>query len=399
MTTAPAALQVAPDMWPAHPELEAYRAEFPIFEQALYLNSCSLGPLSRRTRAGMETMMELWNGYGASAWYGPWFAALDDLRAACGRVVGAGPGEIALAPSISGAISVIASSLDYSKRNKVVISDLDFPTVGYQWAAKAKQGVETVFLPTEDRIRVPLDAFEAAVDERTALVATSHVNFTSGYIQDIKALAEIAHRKGALLLVDAYQATGQVPTDVKAADVDFLLSGGLKWLLGGPGIVFMYVRPELIPTLEPTIPGWFAMNNQFGFGIQALQFKDDAVRFEQGTPSVAAVYAMLGGISYIEEIGVPAIHERNQYLTEDLLARAVEAGFRPRIAAHPRDRTAIIMVEMPDPPAVVKALASQRIIIDSRPGAIRISPNFYNTVEDNARIIDAVQAAAAGAGG
>lgn len=395
MTMSPAALQVAPDMWPAHPELEAYRAEFPIFEQALYLNSCSLGPLSRRTRAGMETMMELWNGYGASAWYGPWFAALDDLRAACGRVVGAGPGEIALAPSISAAISVVASSLDHTKRNKVVISDLDFPTVGYQWAAKQKQGIEAVFLPSEDRVRVDLAAFEAAIDERTALVATSHVNFTSGYIQDIKALAEIAHRKGALLLVDAYQGVGQVPVDVKTTDVDFLLSGGLKWLLGGPGIVFMYVRPELIPTLEPTIPGWFAMNNQFGFGIKALQFKDDAVRFEQGTPSVAAVYAMLGGLSYIEEIGVAAIHERNQYLTEDLLVRALDAGFRPRIAPHPRDRTAIVMLEMDEPQLIVKALAAQRMIIDSRPGAIRISPNFYNTLDDNARIIAAVQAAQA----
>lgn len=390
-TEARSAIQAAPEMWPAHPELEAYRAEFPIFEQALYLNSCSLGPLSRRARASVERMLDLWNGYGASAWYGPWFAALDELRAAYGRVVGAGPGEIALAPSISSAISVVASALDHRERNKVVIADLDFPTVGYQWAGKGRLGVEAVFLRSPDRVRVPLEAFEAAVDERTALVATSHVNFTSGYIQDIRALAEIAHAKGALLLIDAYQGVGQVPVDVKAADVDFLLAGGLKWLLGGSGIVFMYVRPELIGTLEPTIPGWFGMNNQFGFGIQNLVFRDDAVRFEQGTPSVLSVYAQLGGISYIEEIGVPAIHERNQYLAEDLIARALDAGYDPRVATNPRDRTAIVILNMDAPAPVVKALAEQRIIVDSRPGALRISPNFYNTLDDNARIMAAIR--------
>ncbi|HUS15140.1 MAG TPA: aminotransferase class V-fold PLP-dependent enzyme, partial [Chloroflexia bacterium] len=299
-----------PARWPAHDDLLSYRADFPIFEQVNYLNSCSLGALSVRAIDGINEYMRLWGSMGASAWYELWLGRLTELRAQIATLLNASSDEIAIGPSISGAISVISSCLDYGTRNKIVMTDLDFPTVGHQWLAKRNQGVEVVFVPHRDRVSVDLEAFEQAVDERTALVVTSHVFFTSGYVQDIKAIAEIAHRKGALVLIDAYQGTGQIPTDVKDAGVDFLLSGGLKWLLGGTGIVFTYVRRDLLPQLEPTIPGWFGVKDQFGFDIHTVEYPDTALRLEQGTPSIASVYSLLGGLSYILEIGPQRLRER-----------------------------------------------------------------------------------------
>jgi kynureninase len=394
-TTSPATgtgrpLPTDPDRWPAHDDLLRYRAEFPIFEQVHYLNSCSLGALSTRSIAGMNEFMTLWGRMGASAWYEIWLGRLAELRTQIAALINAAPDEIALGPSISHLLSIIGSCFDYRERNKIVIADLDFPTVGHQWLARRKQGAEIVFVPSRDRVTVDLDAFEAAIDERTALVATSHVYFTSGYVQDIKALAAIAHRKGALLLVDAYQATGQIPTDVQDAGVDFLLSGGLKWLMGGPGIVFAYIRREVIGQLEPTISGWFGTQNQFAFDIHALDYPDTAIRFEQGTPALAPVYALLGGLSYVHEIGPPTLRERTQHLTEDLIARALAAGFAPRVAADPARRSGIVLLNMENPRPVVAALAAAGTIVDSRPGAVRVSPYFYNTIEENQIVIDAM---------
>src|SRR5438477_8177013 len=267
--------------------LARYRGEFPLFQSSVYLNTCSLGALGERSRRKVAEFLDLWQSRGASAWYDVWWEAVGDLRARYGRIVNAAAGEIALAPSISVALSAVAESLDYTKRPKVVITSLDFPTVAYQWLAKRARGVELVVVESLDHVSVPVEAIARAVDERTALVATSHVYFTSGAIQDIKAVAHVAHARGALCLVDAYQSVGQVPCDVRAADVDFLTAGGLKWLLGGPGIVFLYVRAELARRLEPGIAGWFGHKRQFAFEPGALARHDGARRFEPGTPSRA----------------------------------------------------------------------------------------------------------------
>src|SRR5216117_3344647 len=284
--------------------LARYRSEFPIFRDKVYLNTCSLGALGERTRRRLGEFLDLWQARGAAAWYDVWWAALAELRRRYGRLVGATPAEIALAPSISVALSSLAEALDYRRRPKVVVTSLDFPTVAYQWLAKRPRGVEVVVVESPDQVSVPVEAIARALDERTALVATSHVYFTSGAIQDIKAVADAARQCGALTVIDAYQAVGQVPVDVKAAGVDVLMAGGLKWLLGGPGIVFLYVREELAPRLAPAIAGWFGHRNQFAFDPHALELHDDARRFELGTPSLAAVYAQLGGLDYIDEIGV-----------------------------------------------------------------------------------------------
>src|SRR5919201_919312 len=266
--------------------LARYRGEFPIFRDKIYLNTCSLGALGERTRRRVAEFLDIWQRRGASAWYDVWWGALDELRARYARVVNAGAQEIALAPSISVALSAVAEALDYARRPRVVVTSLDFPTVAYQWLAKRPRGVELVVVESPDRISVPVEAIARAVDERTALVATSHVYFTSGAIQDIAAVAAVAHRHGALALVDAYQSVGQVPVDVQTAGVDFLTAGGLKWLLGGPGIVFLYAREEQARRLAPQIAGWFGHKNQFAFDPRTLELHDDARRFELGTPSL-----------------------------------------------------------------------------------------------------------------
>jgi kynureninase len=365
--------------------LARYRGEFPIFRESVYLNTCSLGALGERSRRKVAEFLDIWQRRGASAWYDVWWEALSDLRRRYGRLINASPHEIALAPSISVALSAVAESIDYTRRPRVVITSLDFPTVAYQWLAKSKQGVELVVVESPDQISVPTEAIARAVDERTALVVTSHVYFTSGAIQDIARVSAIAHQRGALCLIDAYQSVGQIPVDVHQTGVDTFVAGGLKWLLGGPGIVFLYVRDSVARRLEPRISGWFGQRDQFAFDPRALTLHDDARRFELGTPALAAVYAQLGGLEYIEEIGVQTIRDVTAALTGDLIATLRGAGFKPKVAADPRERSAIVMVPMPDPAASVRHLAAGGIIADTRPGHVRLSPFFYNVQEDHVR--------------
>lgn len=374
--------------------LARYRAEFPIFRDRIYLNTCSLGALGDRARRKVVEFLDVWQARGASAWYDTWWAALADLRARYGRVVGAAAGEIALAPSVSAALSVVAESLDYTRRPRVVVTALDFPTLAYQWHAKRPRGVELVVVESPDGVSVPVDAIARAVDDRTALVATSHVYFTTGAIQDIKAVADAARARGALCLIDAYQSVGQIPVDVHAAGVDFLIAGGLKWLLGGPGTVFLYAREDLIGGLAPGVAGWFGHRAQFAFDPRRLELHDDARRFELGTPPLAAVHAQLGGLEYIEEIGVPAIRAVTAGLTEDLIARARALGLRPRVAQRAEDRSAIVTLPVPDPAARVRGLAEAGIVADARPGHVRFSPFFYNVQDDHVAALERLAAEA-----
>jgi len=369
---------------------ERWRPEFPGLERSTYMNTCSLGQLSRRSIEAMNRYMELWLSYGASAWYELWLGEMADARARFARLINASPEEVAILPSVGVALSIIGSSLDYRQRNEVVISEMDFPTIPYQWMARDGEGVKVRLLETPDRIHVPQEEFAAAITERTALVATTHVLFTSGWIQDITAISRMAHDAGALSVVDGYQAAGQIPVDVKAANVDVYISGGLKWLLGGPGIVFMYVRQELIPQLNPTTTGWFAARNMFKFNPERFERAEDARRFEPGTPAVAAVYTANAGMSIIEEIGVDAIRARTQALDLDLIDRLHAAGLQPRLPVDLDRHAGIVMLPVDDPAGVVQGLKERNIIIDYRPGAVRLSPYFYNNEEENQILVDAI---------
>lgn len=371
-----------------------YRAEFPIFREKVYLNSCSLGALSGRVVRALAAFTDLWNARGASAWYDVWLDAIERLRARTATLIGAAPPEIAFAPSISGALTTLASALDFARRPKVVVAELDFPTVAHQFLAKRRLGVEVVFVPSDDGLTVDLARYEDAVDERTAAVVTSHVFFTTGAVQDTAAIAAIARRRGALSVIDAYQSIGQVPFDAKAAGVDAACGGALKWLLGGPGLAFLYVRPDLVPELEPTAASWFGVQDPFTFDPRAFRLRDDAARFELGTPALAAVYAAGAGLEIIEEIGVPRIRERISGLVDDLAARASAAGLRVRVPERREARSGIVRIERDDPAGDVERLAARGVICDHRTGAVRVSPHFYNTVEDNEALVAALAGAA-----
>jgi selenocysteine lyase/cysteine desulfurase len=360
-----------------------YRPQFPIFKSSVYMSSCSLGALSEKARAALDEFADLWDRYGASAWYEPWIQATSDVRALYARLIGADERECFLAPSVSGALATISSAIDFESRPKVITTELDFPTLVYQYLAKSKLGIETVVLESPDGISVPLDAFADAVDDRTALVATSQVYFTTGAIQDVAAIARLAHDRGALCLIDAYQSIGQLPVNAREVGADFLLTGGLKWLLGGTGLAYGYVRGELIDSLDPTVVSWFGVENQFAFDRSGLELRGDAQRFELGTPAVPTLYTARAGLEMVLEIGVERIRQRDSSLTEDLVERAAGAGLSVRGAGTPERRSAIIMVEQADAADAVGRLSEAGVICDYRLGAVRLSPHFYNTTEDN----------------
>lgn len=366
---------------------EATRVEFPTLARKTYLNTCSLGALSRGSREAVTRFLDLWEEMGASAWYSLWLGEAQALREKVARLIGARPDEIALLPNVSSALAVLAST-DRPGGN-VVCARMDFPTIPYQW--RVKPGVGVRLAEPVDGIRTPVSAFEPLVDEETKWLATSHVSYTSGYLQDARALADLAHGRGARLLLDAYQATGQVPTDVKALDADAYVTGGLKWLMGGPGIAFLYVRKELHEALAPTTTGWFAHAQQFAFDTASFRPHADARRFEMGTPAVAAVYAASAALDLVLKLGPEAIRRRETDLVTDLHERLQDAGYALATPTDPRERAGIVMVRVRDPPSAVRALAARGIIVDHRPGLVRVSPYFYNTLAENAAFVDALR--------
>ena len=376
-----------------HPELERWRDEFPILGEKTYLNSCSLGALSHRSMGYLEEYQQLWNAMGASAWYELWLGRIGELRGRVAELWNAHEEEIALSPSVSGALVSVASALEYGGRNRVVIAELDFPTLAYQWLARP--GLEVVQVRSRDGIGIPAEAWAEQVDERTAVVATSHVFYSTGYIQDLPAIAEVAHASGALFLVDGYQASGQLPADPRAAGADVYVSGPLKWLLGGPGLAFLWVRKERIAELKPEAVSWFGAHDQFDFRIDRWEPRLDAGRFSLGTPAMPTVYTALGGLEIIQEVGEAKIRERIAALTEDLLDHLRAGGFPLRTAEEPARRSGIVMVRMRDEAEagrVVDALAERGIIVDKRGRYVRISPHFYNTQEENRVVVEAIKA-------
>lgn len=367
-----------------------WREEFPITRGQAYLNSCSLAPLHERGRRALETFAQQWSERGGPAWYDPWMAAIEGLREDVARVLGADTDEIALEPSVSAGLVSVASSFSYARRPKVVIADMDFPTDGHTWLALERHGVQVEFVRSPDRVSVPLELFERAIDERTALVCTGHVYYTSGWIQDVKALAALCHAKGAALVVDAYQSIGAFPFDVHDSGVDFLAGGMLKWLMGGPGMAFLYARRDRIAEHRPTALGWWAMEDVFAFDVEHLELARSARRFEYGTPAVAAVATARAGLSLLADVGVETVRERHMELSQRLLDGALAQGWRARCPLDARERTSIVTLEHRDPRMAVEKLRTHGVVGDARPGLIRLSPHYFNTAEDVDRALEAL---------
>jgi kynureninase len=368
--------------------LEAWRAEFPILQRKTYLNSCSLGALSGRSMAYLAEFQELWNELGASAWYELWMGRIEELRARVAGLLAAEEAEVALSPSVSAALSSIASAVDHARRPRVVVAELDFPTLAYQWLAKP--GVEVVRVPSDDGVGIDLARWAEAIDERTAVVATSHVFYSTGAIQPLAPLGELARRAGALFVVDGYQAMGQIPVHPRGAGADVYVAGPLKWMLGGPGLAYLWVRRELVPELRPTIASWFGARDQFRFEVDRLELRDDASRFAMGTPAMPTVYTALGGAEIVAEVGIERIRRRVSDLTEELVRRALAAGMELRVAGSAAERSGIVMVRAGDARGAVRALAEEGIVVDSRGDFVRVSPHFYNNAEEVERVVEAL---------
>ncbi|WP_423926603.1 aminotransferase class V-fold PLP-dependent enzyme [Candidatus Palauibacter sp.] len=377
---------------PLDDRIDELRRQFPILSRKAYLNSNSLGALSLRSIEERRRFEELWNEMGAGAWYEIWVAKLDEVRASFGRTIGTGADTIALMSSVSAAIAVVwgavAASARATGRNRVVLTELDFPTVGHHFLSQRVNGLEVEIVPSPDGIHVPLESIRNAVDERTALLATSHVFFTSGNTQDVAELTRIAHDAEAFIVLDAYQSNGQLEIDAPALGVDFLVGGALKWLCGGPGMAYLHVNPEI--RIDPVALSWFGVENQFLFDIRDATPRSDARRFELGTPATGVAYTAAGGLSVVLDCGIAAIERRNRRLAEDLRDRVSDLGYTLHQAADPAARSALVLFEHPDAAAAVRHLAARDVIVDHRGPLVRFSPHFYNTIEDNERAVAAL---------
>jgi selenocysteine lyase/cysteine desulfurase len=360
-------------------EPTAFRELFPIFEERVYLNSCSQGALGRPVQAALEEFMTSWHQQG-NPWE-LWCERMDELRAEFAALINAAPDEVAVTFSASTAVSALASALDWTERPRVVLSDFDFPTMGHVWLAQRARGAEVAFARAAGD-RLPLAAFEAEVDGRTRLVATSHVCYRNGFKTDLAALAELAHTHGAPLLVDAFQSLGAEPIDVKALGVDALVTGTLKYLLGTPGVAFLYVRRELADRLAPTDTGWFGQADPFAYDVHRLDHAPGARRFQSGSPPVPAVYAALAALRLLREVGLDAVRDHVCGLADLAIAGLRERGLDVMTPDDPALRGPLVMVRCRDVQTLLARLAERGVLCSTRDGALRVSFHHYNTESD-----------------
>jgi selenocysteine lyase/cysteine desulfurase len=365
------------------------RHRFPIFERRVYINSCSQGALSDAVRGAYDRYLADWDEHGAPWEY--WVEQLANVRQAIARLINADPDEVAVTTSVSAGVSALASGLRFDKgRDKVLVSDFEFPTIGQIWHAQERRGVRVVHVPSAPDGTIPLEHFEAAIDDETMLVAATHVCFRNGSRVDVEGVAKLAHDRGALLLLDAYQSAGSLPLDVRALDCDFLCGGVLKYLLGSAGLGFFYCRRELVEQIEPTATGWFADRDIFEMDIHDYSPAPTARRFESGTPPVPPIYAAIAGIELMEEIGIAETEAHVRELNALLLAGLDELGARVVTPRDPEHRGALLCVQSVNAEQLVAALAREGIVTSSRDDNLRISAHCYNTSEDAAAVLDAL---------
>jgi kynureninase len=354
--------------------------------------SNSLGAMPRGVYEAMREYGDIWAGRGVRAWEEKWWEMSREVGDAIGAIMNAPSGSVSLEANVTSCQAVVASCFDFSgKRNKVVYSDMNFPSIMYFWEAQQARGARVSMVPTDDGIHVPTERMLEAIDDETLLVPISHVVFRSSFIKDVKAIIEKAHRVGALVVVDAFQSLGSVPLDVEALNADFATGGTLKWLCGGPGTAYLYVRPDLGRKLKPTLTGWFAHQNPFAFEIGANKYAEPPYRFMQGTSNVPGYYTALPGLKIIREIGVDRIREKSTRMTARLIELADQRGWRVNAPRDPERRGGTVAIDMPNAQEVCRELLLRDVLVDFRPRAgVRFSPHFYNTMEDIDRAIGSV---------
>jgi len=367
-------------------DLLKYRPEFPILDKTVYLISHSLGAMPRATYERLHDYADKWATRGVRAWAEGWWDMPVTVGNEVARIIGADHNTVVMHQNVSICQSLILSSLLPLKnptRNKIVFEELNFPSVMYVYEAHAKaHGLRIERVKSDDGITMSLERMLAAIDEETLLVPISHVLFKSGFLQNAKAITERAHEVGAIVVLDTYQSAGTVPFSVKELNVDFATGGSVKWLCGGPGAGYLYIRPDLIDQLEPKTTGWMAHEHPFAFETE-MHYAPNVTRFLHGSPAIPALYAAESGYKIINEIGLAAIREKSMRQTQMLIGLAEEAGFRVTSPKNPAHRGGTITVWDENAADITKELIRREFIVDYRPGAgVRISPHFYTTDEE-----------------
>jgi kynureninase len=371
-------------------ELLEWRAEFPILQKAVYLISHSLGAMPKATYERLHEYADTWATRGVRAWAEGWWNMPVTVGNDVARIIGADPGTVVMHQNVSVCESLVLSCFEpTTARNKIVYSELNFPSVMYVYEAHARNGSLRIDrVKSDDGITVPLERMLSAIDETTLLVPFSHVLFKSAFLQDAKKIIDRAHDVGAMVILDTYQSAGTVPFSVKELNADFATGGSVKWLCGGPGAGYLYVRPDLQKTMQPKTTGWMAHEAPFAFDTD-LRYAPDITRFLHGSPAIPALYAAESGYKIVNEIGVGKIREKNVRQTEYLIRLAEEAGFQVTSPKDSSRRGGTITVASQNAAAIAKELVRREFIIDYRPGAgIRISPHFYTSNEELELVIE-----------
>jgi kynureninase len=365
------------------PSLVSYRERFPILETSTYLINNSLGAMPRSVHGALDEYARLWETEGVAAWH-DWLPMVQEVGDLLGSLIGAPAGSVLMHHSVSSTLAIVASCFDWqTPRNKVVYTGNEFPTVDFFWDAWQRFGARAIRVEAEDKHVFPLEQVLEAIDDETRLVSISHVLFRSSEIVDVESVTRRAHEKGAHVLVDAYQSVGSLPIDVSAWDIDFLNGGSVKWLCGGSGAGYLYVRPDLIPQLEPAVCGWFSHADPFAFDTAPIRYAPDITRFLGGTPAMPGLYAAREGYRIIAEASLPAIRRRSLELTRPLVDWALESELTLRTPTDDGVRGGHVAVDMSGAEEISQRLLAKRFFIDYRPGSgIRISPHFFNTAEE-----------------
>jgi len=365
-------------------QLLKWRAEFPILGRTTYMISNSLGAMPRGVYQSMRAYADSWAERGVRAWEEGWWEMAVSVGDQIAPLVGAKSGEISLHQNVTLTQAVISSCFDFrGPRNKIVMVDLEFPSIQYFYHEQRRLGARVEVVSSENPIRFDLEKFLAAIDDTTLLVPISLVLFRSSFIVNARAIIERAHRVGAHVVLDAFQAAGTIPVDVRACGTDFAVGGVLKWLCGGPGVAYLYVREDLRAKLKPALTGWSAHRRPFAFETGPIDPREDSYRYLNGTPHIPALFACRPGLDILNEIGIQAIREKSVRMTTRLVEGAKSRGWQVNTPENPAERAGTVSLGCPHAREVCRELLAREILVDYRPKAgVRLSPHFYNREEE-----------------
>jgi selenocysteine lyase/cysteine desulfurase len=358
-------------------QITEVRSRFRIFDRKIYLNTCSQGALSDAVEAGFEDYLASWHEQG-SPW-ARWVEHYEEARTAFAHFINASPDEVAVVTSVSAGINSIASALDFRERPKVVMGEFEFPTMGHVWLGQRARGADVQFVKAQGN-SIPIANYDKTIDRQTLIVPITHVCFKNGFRSEVGAISRMAHERGAFVMLDDYQDCGTRPVNVKAMDLDFYLTGTLKYLLGPPGVAFLYVRKELIPSLAPSVTGWFAQANPFAYNPQHFELSPTARRFESGTPSVPNAYGAMPGFQLLGKMGMSDIADHIKRLTQELLRSAAEMHIVTKTPAN--NVGPLVVLQSNDSTLLVQKLAESGIVASNRHDGLRIAFHVYNTIGD-----------------